>query len=283
MEYSYKETKYTTLSGKVLPCEVIDIEKYAEESGQTAENVNAFLWSERFALRHNVHSILYPDYDVSIIEFMKTENDIDFSAVKNIKDVYDIVKDLAVKYAKWCNSFNPTRYPESLMLEIENFCKGAIGEYVWFWFLKLNKKLRLSTNGHQTEYLFDNICLRKDDDIDEGVDCIGEVEIDGTGMHNCIFQFKFYDPNSSNEITLKLCQGVHDDGCNREFISHSHDEVNTFICWLGTDKNVSRWLERDNVLSNCIKFIDINTIKINNYEHILQNIINKINGIKNLG
>ena len=169
------------------------------------------------------------------------------------------------------------------MLEIENFCKGAIGEYVWFWFLKLNKKLRLSNNGHQTEYLFDNICLRKEDDIDVGVDCIGEVEIDGKGMHNCIFQFKFYDPNSSNEITLKLCQGVHDDGCNREFISHSHNEVNTFICWLGTDKNVSRWLERDNVLSNCVKFIDINTIKINNSEHILQKIINKINDIKNLG
>ena len=51
--------------------------------------------------------------------------------------------------------------------------------------------------------------------------------------------------------------------------------------WLGT--NVSRWLERDNVLSNCVKFIDINTIKINNSEHILQKIINKINGIKNLG
>ncbi|WQJ52145.1 MAG: hypothetical protein [phage Lak_Megaphage_RVC_AP3_GC31] len=283
MEYSYKETKYTTLSGKVLPCEVVDIEKYAEESGQTAENANAFLWSERFALRHNVHSILYPDYDVSIVEFMKTENDIDFNAVKNIKDVYDIVMDLAVKYAKWCNSVNPTRYPETLMRELENFCKGAIGEYVWFWFLKLNKKLRLSNNGHQTEYLFNNICLRKDDDIDEGVDCIGEVEIDGKGMHNCIFQFKFYDPNSSNEITLKLCQGVHDDGCNREFISHSHNEVNTFICWLGTDKNVSHWLERDGVLNNCVKFIDINTIKINNSEHILQKIVKKINDIKNLG
>ena len=97
MEYSYKETKYTTLNGKVLPCEVVDIEKYAEESGQTAENANAFLWAERFALRPNVHSILYPDYDVSIIEFMKTESNIDFNAVKNIKDVYDIVKDLAVK------------------------------------------------------------------------------------------------------------------------------------------------------------------------------------------
>jgi len=60
------------------------------------------------------------------------------------------------------------------------------------------------------------------------------------------------------------------------------EKVNTFICWFGTDKDVSKWLKRADILNKCTKFIDINTIKINKSDGIIYEIIQKINDLINL-
>lgn len=280
MLYTFKTIKYNSIrTGNKLVDEVVDIEKYAADTNQSGELENEKLWNDKFIYRRNINGILYPAYNISITDFMKTIDNINVDKAKSIIDIYNIVEKLAKEYAKWCNAID-TCYD---IIQTENFCKGMLGEYVWHWYLVYNKKLRLSFNGQQTEYLFDNICLRDLNDIDFGVDNIGEVEINGKDKHNCIFQFKFYSPDSNEEITLKYIQGIHDDGCNNGFISRRPDEVNTFICWLGTDKKVSKWLQKEKTLNACVKFIDIDAIKINRSDDILHKIVNKINNIKNLG
>lgn len=279
MEYTFKENTYISIAGKERIEDIIDIKQYAQMSNQLIdENIN--LWRERFVYRKNINSILYPKYDIAIYNFFNECNvNIIDKDVYTIKDIYNIILKISEQYADWANS----KMNDIDKMSLTNFCKGAIGEYFWYWFLKLHNKLLLKKKLNKSvkeTYLFQNICLRKEDDFDFGVDLIGEVEINGKHLHNCIFQCKFYSPESKQEITLKLLQGVHDDGCNNGFISRTNKEVNTFICWLGTDKNVSRWLSKELTLNECVKFIDINEVYNNNSDIIFKEIIEKLKNIK---
>ena len=282
MKYTYKKHNYISINtGNELTEELVDINQYAIDSNQHIDNIeNINLWRERFIYKENIKSILYSKPEISIDNFMKQFNLNVNENIKNVKDLYKIINYISENYAIWCKNkgynYENTYY----------FCKGILGEYVWYLILKLFKTFHIPNNlnkKYENVYRFTNLCLRKDDDFDLGVDLIGEVEIDGINTHNCIFQFKFYSPTSDNFITLKLIQGVHDDGITKNFISHNAEEINTFICWLGTEKQVSKWLSRDTVLSKNVKFIDIDTLNLssNQSEQNFKNILNKIKNIKN--
>lgn len=281
MNYIYKPIKYISpLTGNKLMDEIVDIEDFAKKTNQQDTDINYNIWYDRFTYKRNIKSILYPDYDINIINFLK-ENNIEICTnINTLIALYKYVDKLSTKYANWCIQLKSFLYnKENDYINLYSFFKGALGEFIWHLYLKLNKKIRISENKKQTEYIFSNICMRNNTDIDLGIDNIGEVEINGINKHNCIFQFKFYSPFQNREMTLKYMQGIHDDGCTNGFILSKDTNVNTFICWFGTDKNVSKWIQKANVLKSCIKFIDINTIEINKSECIIQDIAKKINNL----
>ena len=283
--YTYKKENYiSNLTGNELSDEVVDIEAFSKNTNQQNTDINYDIWYDRFTYKRNVKSKLYPDYDINIITFLK-DNKIEIKNNYNntLISLYKEVDKLSYIYADWCIKIKPLFYKkENDYIKLSSFFKGALGEFIWHLYLKLNKKIRISENNIQTEYVFSNICMRDSNDIDLGIDNIGEVEIDGKDKHNCIFQFKFYSPFQSNVMTLKYIQSIHDDGCTNGFIISKDIRVNTFICWFGTDKDVSKWLQRATVLNKCIKFIDINTQEINQSNSIISDIINTINNLKNL-
>ena len=285
MKYTYKLIKYeSSLTKNKLVDEVIDIDKFANLSGQQHTDINYNIWKERFIYKRNISSRLYQDRDTSIIKFIKDNNIQISDNITSLVELYNVVNKLSYQYANWCIQIKPNLYKKEKNDDVllSSFFKGAMGEFIWHLYLKYNKKIRISENKKQTEYIFYNVCMRDIDDLDLGIDNIGEVEIDGKDKHNCIFQFKFYSPFESHEMTLKYIQSIHDEGVTKSFILSKDEKVNTFICWFGTDKDVSKWLKRADILNKCTKFIDINAIKINKSDGIIYEIIQKINDLINL-
>ena len=75
MKYTYKLIKYeSSLTKNKLVDEVIDIDKFANLSGQQHTNINYNIWKERFIYKRNINSVPYPDRDTSIIKFIKDNN-----------------------------------------------------------------------------------------------------------------------------------------------------------------------------------------------------------------
>ena len=75
MGYTYKTIKYiSTITGNKLVDEVIDIDKFANLSGQQHTDINYNIWKERFIYKRNISSTLYQDRDTSIIKFIKDNN-----------------------------------------------------------------------------------------------------------------------------------------------------------------------------------------------------------------
>ena len=221
MKYTYKLIKYeSSLTKNKLVDEVIDIDKFANLSGQQHTNINYNIWKERFIYKRNINSVPYPDRDTSIIKFIKDNNIQIADNIASLVELYKVVNKLSYQYANWCIQIKPNLYKKEKNDDVllSSFFKGAMGEFIWHLYLKYNKKIRISENKKQTEYIFHNVCMRDIDDLDLGIDNIGEVEIDGKDKHNCIFQFKFYSPFESHEMTLKYIQSIHDEGVTKSFI-----------------------------------------------------------------
>lgn len=196
---------------------------------------------------------------ISIDNFAKETkklNNIDFNKTA---DLYQKTKAVSEEYYNWCKQKLPY-LKENELYNLKLHFIGCIGE---FFFLKLfEHKNSLVISEKNKIYTFYNIRLRKIDETDFGVDLIGEVSPSTGGTHKCVFQVKFWNPNSTESvISNHICQIVHSDAIENDFINNSDDD-NIFICWLGNMDQVSQWVVK-NKLSRHIVFIDKDVLRKN--------------------
>ena len=139
----------------------------------------------------------------------------------------------------------------------------ALGEF-FFTVLMQNVKTILIKNINTNKlerFDFDYVCPRLVNEIDYGVDLTGMVSRNNS-WYNCAIQVKFWNPFTDNMITNTIVSGVDSDACRNHFIN-PEDNYNIFICWLGTDKNVSRYLKANKLLYKHLVFIDMDVLNIN--------------------
>ena len=111
MKYTYKLIKYeSSLTKNKLVDEVIDIDKFANLSGQQHTNINYNIWKERFIYKRNINSVPYPDRDTSIIKFIKDNNIQIADNIVSLVELYKVVNKLSYQYANWYIQIKPNLY-----------------------------------------------------------------------------------------------------------------------------------------------------------------------------
>lgn len=203
-----------------------------------------------------------PQNAISIIKFAKETNIFDnIPTFKNVKDFYKYIKKTANEYVSWCKTKDI--YTDDECKDLNNFFTGALGEFFFTVFMQNVKTLLIKNiNTNKLErFDFDYVCPRLVNEIDYGVDLTGMVSRNNS-WYNCAIQVKFWNPFTDNMITNTIVSGVDSDACRNHFIN-PEDNYNIFICWLGTDKNVSRYLKANKLLYKHLVFIDMDVLNIN--------------------
>ena len=199
-----------------------------------------------------------PQNAINIIKYLK-ESKTDFlvklSETRNVKDLRKIVEKESIQYVKWSLSIEP-HYSDVEQVKIKDFFIGAIGEVFFICLLSTIGNLRI---GNKAVYFNKVAPLTLDND--NGVDGTCIYSVDDKEV-SCALQIKFWNPYIDNQITMQIAQGVHSEALNIDAIDNNENK-NIIICWLGTDKNVSRYLKSNEKLWQRLIFIDMNTLDRN--------------------
>lgn len=223
-------------------------------TNKNKENFNWYSIEENFNNTWLNRFIYNSKNSISIIDFEK-ENNV-FQNMKictDIKEFFNIIDKLSNLYAKWCIKQN-TVYIEK-QIELQNFFKGAIGEYFFTFFLNHVKCMIIENykTGNSERFEFEYVYPRLDMK-DDGVDLIGNISY-GNEYIPAVIQVKFWSIYNKAKITMDIFQKAIADGIINDFINQS-DNKNIVVCWLGNKKDISTEITKNNKYMEHAVFID---------------------------
>lgn len=217
------------------------------------------VWNDRFVWRKDGD---YPQNEISITNFVKETGLIylrDLDNIKNSRDFYNRMSSVANEYVIWCIR-KRNRYV-NYKTELNNFFKGAIGEYFFTILLQNIKTFYIKQDNNVLQrYAFEYVAPMLNVYDDFGVDLTGIVysgENNNTS-YDCVFQVKFWNPDIYEPLTNSIANNAYASGVVNGYIDPNQSK-NVVICWLGTDNKVSKWLKRNKNMYKHMVFID-NTV-----------------------
>lgn len=264
---TYKEFKYTNADGKRRVDDIVDIAEYAKN--------NPINWCDEFVYNEIVRNRIVSHYNISIIKFIQNNQDVINPLIdallhmtdSNIKvrEIFFAIQYIAFKYINWCITIDTKYNIEKYRLELYNTVIGKFGEFIWYHYINECKVFKIIKNDDILYTIrFRNISLlNHDTDMDFGVDLVAEYEKDKI-LHNCAIQVKCWNPKRKDILSVSVLQKLRDQAVSEgQFIS-SHDPVeNLFVCWFGTEDNISVQLRNMPNLEKHVLFFDTKMIGLN--------------------
>lgn len=189
---------------------------------------------------------LYPS--LSINSFIKDRNPFEDLGFRSCDGFFKASVNIANEYCKWCKDKHPSLNEEDLN-DLFTFFIGTIGEVFMFLISVIHPTLYISEK--KMNFTFSDLKFNEEDDY--GVDLYGKVTFKGK-TNSCVFQCKFWSPNSDKYITTTIVEKAYAEGVKRGYIKHNQTN-NVVIFWLGDDSHVSNWCKQSPFYENAI-FID---------------------------
>lgn len=241
----------------------------------------AKVWRSRFEWHGEYGESSYPN--CNIVDFLK-ENEVDFNEVikaecSKMTELFSKINTLALKYVDWAFAKNKDFADlyqatdpalEGVRSSIKNHFIGSIGEFFFCFMLNDRKEFLLPYkigDSIKTAFNFSNVSPRLETENDFGVDLVGDLEYMDK-KNPCAIQVKFWNPASSRTknvdvkepmFTNEMASGVYTDAILNDYIDNSSDK-SVVVCWTMKEKNISKWLIRNALLSSKMVFLDMTTL-----------------------
>ena len=222
--------------------------KVSENNFSYYERNSQLVWKNRFTWTG-----LYGTekaWSISIEKFFKENSHIYDPNIKSSSDFQKWTFSIASRYVEWCSNNYEVSLSDDEKADLRNFFVGALGEY--FFINILNEFKKFVINKKWVSFNCSTPLLPSTPDF--GIDGTCITSYDDKQVSAAI-QVKFWHEYSSFKITMSIAQKAYGQAVLDGIIEPT-EYKNIVICWLGTDKKVSRYLKENKKLMAHIVFFD---------------------------